>query len=257
MFEDLIHVSWAECLKLRRSRAPVMTGLAAAMAPVATALLMLASSDPARAGSANFITLESQISLVQADWPRYLIALSASSAVAGLSVFSLLMIWIFGREHADQTSKELLTMPIPRELFALGKILVASLWCLVLQLGMLALGLALGASLGLPSWSWALLLPCLLKFLSVFVLVLCVATPFGFIANLSRGTMAAVGLLFLSLFFALIMNALGWGAYFPWSIPALSGAGASLGTLSYGLVFATGLASVLGHMIWWRRADQH
>lgn len=262
MINAFINVCWAENLKLRRSKTLLMAAIAYAMAPVATTLLMLASKDPVRARFYDLITIDSQIQWMQADWPRYFDALAGASAVAGLIVFGLFMIWIFGREHADHTSKELLTMPIPREAFAMGKIFVAALWCVVLQLGMIAIALLLGGLLKLPSWSYAALSVGLIKIFSVATLTFCLAIPFGLIANLSRGTMAAVGALFMAIFFALIMTAMGWGAYFPWSIPALYSASpglsvSSLSTFSFYLVGFTGLAGVLGNMWWWRRADQH
>lgn len=241
MMNSLANVCWAECLKLRRSRAPWMTSLAYAMAPFASALLLLSTS--------------------RTGWPLYLTFIAGATAIAGLIVFSLLLIWIFGREHADHTSKELLTLPVPREVLVAGKILVSAAWCLLLQAGMVVLALLLGAALRLPFWSPDMLPSAIAKIFGVAALTFCLALPFGFVANLSRGTMGAVGVLFLGLFFAAIMAALGWQAYFPWSIPAnFSGAlgtpPAQLGWLSLALVFFTGVAGAAGSMIWWRRADQ-
>lgn len=60
---------------------------------------------------------------------------------------------------------------------------------------------------------------------------------------------------------AQIIAALGWGAYFPWSIPALySGvAGPSIQDLSavcYLLVVLAGLSGLVGSFAWWQFADQ-
>ena len=257
MINDLINVCWGECLKLKRSRALLMSAVAYAMVPLAVALLMLAGTEPGRGNFYHLTTLDSQLSLVHADWRSYFDALAGASALGGLIVFSLFMIWIFGREHADHTSKELLTMPVPREALALGKTLVAALWCLILQSGMLLIAVVLGALLKFPAWSLGVLLVGLAKIFAVSGMTFLLAIPFGLVANLSRGTMAAVGVLFMSLFFSILFAALGWAAYFPWAIPALSSSGANLGYISFGLVFLTGLAGILGHMAWWRFADQH
>ena len=238
MIEALSNICWAEGLKLRRSRAPKMSLVAMAMVPFAAAILAL-----------------------RGNWSAYLVMLEGASAVGGLICFSLLMIWIFGREHADHTSKELLTLPVPRELLAAGKILVASLWCLILLGGMLVLGLALGACLGLPNWSMEAFHSCIARIFQIGGLSICLAIPFGFVANLSRGTMAAVGALFLVLFFAAVLIFLGWGAYFPWAVPTLySGAitvsGALPGSLSLSSVLLTGVGGCLSSMAWLHWADQ-
>jgi ABC-2 type transport system permease protein len=260
MFKSMINVCWAESLKLRRSQAPIMTVLAYAMAPVA-ALLILLSGDPGRSNFYRFSSVAAQIEMVHADWPSYFGMLADATAIGGLIVFGLFIIWIFGREHSDRTSKELLTLPISREVLVLGKIKVAALWCLILQCGMLSLGLLLGACVGLPLWSSEALQSGLCKIFCVTGLTFFLAIPFALIANLGRGTMAAVGALFMCVFFALIFAALGWGPYFPWAIPSLysgvAGVSASgLGSGSFYLVFLTGLVGLLGTMAWWRWADQ-
>src|SRR5262245_48736001 len=60
---------------------------------------------------------------------------------------------------------------------------------------------------------------------------------------------------------AQIVAALGWGAWFPWSVPALfSGlAGpraAQVGLQSYVLVALTCAAGLVGTVAWWHSADQ-
>ena len=62
MIDSLMNVCWAEGLKFRRSRAPIMTILASAMIPVAAAILMIASGQA--------IT-----------WPRYFGLLEEATAV--------------------------------------------------------------------------------------------------------------------------------------------------------------------------------
>lgn len=253
-------VCWAEGLKLRRSKVPMMAATAYAMAPLAAAILLLAGDGPLPSGFLWRQTLIAQVSFVGADWPGYFSVLASASALGGMIIFGLIMIWIFGREQADQTAKELLTLPLPRPLLVGGKVLVAGLACLALQAGMLALALVIGAFLGLPVLTLEAFQAGAAKLAIVGALTFCLSLPFGLMANLSRGLMAAVGSLFLALFYALIFTALGWGAYFPWSIPALFGGaggdlGQSPGALSYLIVFISGLAGLLGNMAWWRWAD--
>jgi ABC-2 type transport system permease protein len=65
----------------------------------------------------------------------------------------------------------------------------------------------------------------------------------------------------LAVFLAQILAALGWGAWFPWSVPALvSGlAGPDAEVVSAGgvaIVAVTAFLGLLATLLWWQRADQ-
>ena len=53
-----------------------------------------------------------------------------------------------------------------------------------------------------------------------------------------------------------LVNAAGYGEFFPWSVPALYVQGENLGAISYILVIATGILGLIGTFLWWERADQ-
>ena len=62
----------------------------------------------------------------------------------------------------------------------------------------------------------------------------------------------------LALMAANLVGVLGWGEYFPWSVPLLFAQGkSSLTPVSYWIVFFTGLAGMLGTYVWWKVADQN
>jgi ABC-2 type transport system permease protein len=56
------------------------------------------------------------------------------------------------------------------------------------------------------------------------------------------------------------MIVMGWGEYFPWSVPglyaSLGGKENSLPPISFWLVILTGIAGMLGTYFWWMSADQ-
>ena len=65
----------------------------------------------------------------------------------------------------------------------------------------------------------------------------------------------------LALVSAQVVAILGWGAYYPWAVPALYGGAAgpdaqALGPISFLLVVLVGGAGVAATLIWWRWADQ-
>jgi ABC-2 type transport system permease protein len=84
--------------------------------------------------------------------------------------------------------------------------------------------------------------------------------PTAFLASAARGYLAPLGFAILTIFLAQITAATGWGAWFPWSVPALFSGLAGpraglLGTSSYALVGLISAAGVVATFIWWRRAD--
>jgi ABC-2 type transport system permease protein len=90
-------------------------------------------------------------------------------------------------------------------------------------------------------------------------LVLTTTSVVAMMSSMGRGGMAGVIFIVVVVVTGQIVTVLGWGEYFPWSIPALSTGmleGLQIGAVSYWIVAATGLAGVAGTLLWWQRADQ-
>ena len=60
--------------------------------------------------------------------------------------------------------------------------------------------------------------------------------PFGFFASLGRGYLLPIGIAVLTVILGNLAITLGWGEYFPWSVPALLFQEAPIAPFSYGLV---------------------
>jgi ABC-2 type transport system permease protein len=80
-------------------------------------------------------------------------------------------------------------------------------------------------------------------------------------ASMGRGYLLPLGWALGSMVLAQIAAVLGWGGYFPWSVPALvSGAmgppADQVGLHSYLSVLLAFAAGTTGTFIWWRSADQ-
>jgi ABC-2 type transport system permease protein len=81
------------------------------------------------------------------------------------------------------------------------------------------------------------------------------------LAGIGRGYMAPLGFAILMVFLAQVLAATGWGAWFPWAVPALFAGLAGprtemIGTASYLVVVITGLVALIALLWWWRTADQ-
>ncbi len=250
-----------ELLKARRSRVPWVTALAFAVATGVGGLFMFILQDQDRARSLGLIGTKASLVGRDADWATYLAFLAQTTAVGGVLVFGLVSVWLFGREFSQHTVKDLLALPTARTTIVLAKFIVAGLWCLVLTAQLVVLGLAIGTALGLPGWSVALAASGVATVAATAAMTVLLTTPIAFAASAGRGYLPGVGVMMAAIFSAQVIAALGYGRYFPWSVPALysglAGPGSDPpGLLSLLLVVLTGVGGAAATALWWRGADQ-
>ncbi len=252
---------WAELMKVRRSRLPLVSVVAFAVAAGVGGLFMFILADQRRARALGLLGTKAELAGGTADWPTYLGFLAQAVAVGGTVVFGLIVVWSFGREFSDHTVKDLLALPTPRTAVVAAKFTVTGAWCLLLAVETYGLGLAIGAALGLPGWTAHTALRGLTVLLVTAGMTVLVIAPFALAASVGRGYLAAVGAIFAAVFVAQVVALLGYGQYFPWSVPALysglAGSGRSApGPIGYLLVAVTGVAGTIATAAWWRNADQ-
>jgi ABC-2 type transport system permease protein len=251
---------WAELLKARRSLLPPVSAAPFAVGAGVGGMFMFILQDRQRARSLGLLGAKAELSGSEPDWPGYLDLLAQITAVGGLLIFGLILIWSFGREFSDHTAADLLALPTGRTSIVAAKLTVTTVWCLLLSLLAYALGLAIGTGLRLPGWSTGTALHALGRLLATAAMTVLLAWTFGLVASIARGYLAAVGAMFLAVFLAQIMAALGYGRYFPWSIPSLFSGVAGrqetpVGALGVGLVVLVGATGAAGTALWWRNAD--
>jgi ABC-2 type transport system permease protein len=221
---------------------------------------MIILKDPAFARNVGLLRTKAELISGTADWPAYFSLLSQATAVGGILVFALIASWVFGREFADRTAKDILALPTPRSSIIAAKFIVVGVWCGMLALMIYVLGLAFGAVIVLPQWSAQLAKEGTVTLAITAVLTILLVTPVAFVASAGRGYLPPMGFAILVLVLAQVLGAAGWGPLFPWSVPALfAGLGshqsAGLDSVSYVLVVATSLAGLVATFLWWQRAD--
>src|SRR5512138_3783324 len=144
---------WAETLKMVRSKVPLFTAIGFGMMPLAGGLFMIILKDPEAAKSLGLITTKAQLLTGTADWISFFGFMAQAVAAGGMILFSIITIWVFGREFSDRTVKELLALPTARETIVTAKFIVIAIWSLLITLLIFGIGIIVGTLVVIPGWS--------------------------------------------------------------------------------------------------------
>ena len=252
---------WVELIKARHSRVLLFSMIAIALVPFIGGFFMVILKDPDMARDLGIISTKAQIVGGEASWATYMSLLAQATAIGGFIIFGFVTSWVFGREYADRTIKDLLALPTPRNTIVSAKFIVIALWSAMLIVLMTVLGLIVGRLVlgtpeagspivnGFTAIGWAVAMTVVLQ------------TPVAFFAVMGQGYLPPMAFAIAAVVAAQIVAAIGWGEYFPWSIPALySGVAgtqsAQLGIASFVILAVTGLIGLIATYLWLGRADQ-
>ena len=253
---------WAETLKARRSKVFPLSVAAFSILPLVSGLFMVILKDPEAARSMGLISMKSQLVAGAADWPTHFEVLMQGMAIAGAVLFAFITAWVFGREFADHTVKELLALPTPRAAIVAAKFFVVALWILGLTLWVFVAGVGVGAAVEIPGWSLELAGSSFWTLVVIGLLALLLMPFVALFASVGRGYLPALGWAFFTLVLAQVVSVLGWGDWLPWSVPVLvsgmAGPGGVdlVGLHSYISIFLAFVLGVGATSAWWRNADQ-
>jgi ABC-2 type transport system permease protein len=250
-----------ELLKSRRSRVPWGVAIGFSVAPLVMGMFMVILKDPEGARALGLLGAKAQLTAGTADWPTYLNMLGQAIAIGGAVLFAFLTAWVFGREFADRTVRGLLANPTPRRTIVVAKATVIAIWGAAITAWVLVFGLAIGALVDMPGWSSADAGSAIASIAIAAVLTIGLQTWAAFFSGVGRGFIAPLAWTMAMVALSQVLAVLGWGAWFPWSVPAiLSGAGGTQvepvglgGVLIVALVALAGLGATIA---WWERADQ-
>lgn len=252
---------WAEALKARRSKVLPLTFAGLSILPIVCGLFMIILKDPEQARALGLISMKAELVAGEADWPTFLAMLSLGTAIGGAIVFAIITAWIFGREFSDRTVKELLALPTARGIIISAKFVLIAFWTLGLALFIFVVGLGIGALVDIPGWSTALGWASFGSLMVAALLTLMLMPFVALFASVGRGYLPPLGWAVLTLALGQIAGVLGWGDWFPWSVPGMLNdmAGPSaeyVGMHSYITVLVTCIVGMAATFAWWQRADQ-
>jgi ABC-2 type transport system permease protein len=251
---------WIETRKALRSRIPLFTLLGFLMIPVATAFMVFVTKNPELSRSLGLISAKANLAGVSADWPFFLGMIAQAVAMGGLILYGIILSWVFGREFADGTAKDLLALPVARWSILAAKFCVCAAWFLALVVIAFLFSLLSGAWIGLPPVASLIFLDSGLQLAPIILGVVLAGMPAAFFAGIGRGYLLPVGMMVLLMVFGTIASVVGWGEICPWAVPGLlakMNPGELLGWSSWLAVLLCGLISVGGTVAWWQFADQN
>ena len=247
-----------EFLKLRRSKVTWFSLVALSMGPFGVALFMWIVREPGRAAQLGLLGTKADLSGLEATWPSYFSMLTLMVGIGGMLLLAFIVAYVFGREYAEGTAKNLLALPVGRQTFVLAKFVVTAVWWVVLVAAVVIESLVLGLALGLPDFSTGLAISAVRNALLAAGFAYLLAPIVAWITTVGRGYMAPIAFAVAMLALGNIMAKTGWAVWFPWSIvPLLIGVvGRPVQTLPPGsfivlaLTFTAGIAATIWQFIY-------
>lgn len=247
-----------EFLKLRRSKVTWATLVVLSIGPLAVALFMWIVREPGRAAQLGLLGTKANLAGLEATWPAFLSMLSVIVGMGGTLLLTFIVAYVFGREYAEGTAKNMLALPVGRHWFVLAKLVVVAVWWVVLVLVVLAETFVIGALLSLPGFAVGLAVAGARNALLAASIAYLLAPVVAWITEAGRGYMAPLGFAFAMLALGDVFAHTGWAAWFPWSIvPLLIGAvGKPVSSLPAGsyivivLTFVAGIAAAIAQLRW-------
>jgi ABC-2 type transport system permease protein len=216
-----LRVVSTEFLKLRRTRITWVLGLLYAIGPLMLGLMMVVLNNPELGQRLGLVTAKAQLTIGSADWPTYLMIVGFLF-VGGMIVMGIEQAFVFGREYAEGTAKNMLTLPLGRGVFVAAKLTVTAVWFIIMAALVYGEAIVIGLLIGLPGFQADMLAANAVQAARLCLQVLLLSSVPAWIAVATRGYLAPLGLSILFLLVGDLFAHTGWGPWFPWAIPLMS-----------------------------------
>lgn len=243
-----VDVVATEAAKLRRSRVTILSLLALALGPIGGGLFMWIVLEPERATRMGLLGAKASLVGLDASWAGYFGMLTQMIGIVGGLLLAVIAAYVFGREYAEGTAKNMLALPVPRPWFVFAKLTVTAVWWLVLVAAVLVEGSAVASMLHLPGFSLGVLVSGIGDVTLAAAVGFLLTPVIAWMATLGRGYLPPLGFAMLMLVLGNVFGATGWGRWFPWSIvPLFAGvAGPRVEVLAPESLVVVGMTCLVG-----------
>lgn len=251
-----------EILKILKSKIFWLMLVFFAFVPCMMGLLMFVQKYPEISGKLGLIgTKASILRFGEANWFNFFNLLNESNAAVGFIGYGFVTTWIFGREYADHTVKDMLALPISRVSLVTSKFIAVFIWCVILSCEFYIIGVIIGKAIQLSGLTEELIFESMNKYGVTSLLTFLLCMPVAFFTSYGRGYLLPLGIIILTLIIANFTGLVGIGPYFPWAIPGIyctsdGMEGTQLLMVSYLILIITSIAGFIGTLAWWLYADQ-
>lgn len=207
-----------EFLKLRRCKVTWFSFAALSMGPLGIALFMWIAMEPDRAARLGLLGKKADLLGVAATWPSFFSLLTMVVGLAGMLLLAFIVAYVFGREYAEGTAKNMLAVPVGRHWFVLAKFAVSLLWWVMLVLAILSEAFVVGSALRLPGLTAEVALHALHDTLLAAGIAYLLVPVTAWITTYGRGYMPPLAFALSMLALGNVVSKTGWADWFPWSI---------------------------------------
>lgn len=250
-----------ELLKLKRSGVFWGSIIFFIYVPCMFGLMIFIARNPEISSKLGLVGTKAQIFATN-DWTTYFNLLCQAITSVGFIGFGFISAWVFGNEYNNRTIKDMLALPVSRTSVVLAKYTVIAMWCILLIFLFYSISYFTGHGLKLEGWHPGAINTHSEKFVVTSLLTVLLCSPVGFLASFSRGIIAPITFVIITIFLAQFAGVMGFGAYFPWSVPGVYSVtgvitGMEIFVASYIILFATSILGVIATVLWWQHADQH
>jgi ABC-2 type transport system permease protein len=220
---SFIKTIFSEYLKLKRSKVVWVSALAYVFIAASAYFVLWIVKNPEAARGLGLLGKKADIlaSGSSADWGGLFTLLTEMSVMGGMILYSIIVIYVFGREYAEGTAKNMLALPNRRGDFVLAKLAVAASWYALLTAFLFAEGLIVGSLLGLGTPPAGVLGPAAVNMLIAALVATALQPLVALVTVGSGGYLAPFGYTIATLILANLIAHTEWGRWCPWSIIAL------------------------------------
>ncbi|WP_010494245.1 ABC transporter permease [Paenibacillus elgii] len=244
----MVNLLYTELIKMKRAKMFMVSLLGAVSAPIMMflALLNMKSKKPET-------PIEFEVAFMNTN--MYVILL------VGTLLYGVITAYLFHREYAEDTMKNLLTIPVSRVSLIVSKLILLFLWIMVLTFTIWSLTLILGLIGQFEGLTMALLLQSLKQFVIGGALLFLLCTPTMLITFLFKNYVPTIIFTAMITMANVVLSESEYKALFPWSASYVIANGDFIPqyppAFSYAVILAASLIGLAATIIYFKKVDIH